>query len=83
MDLLKLRFSNSARKHRIGKARVIYVLENNKPEFIFTLDIIQIWWLAKDDRGVELEILAILEDDVICVIHVMPSRYRKGKKWPK
>jgi hypothetical protein len=83
MALLKLRFSKSARKHRIGKARVIYVLENNKPEFIFTEEVIQVWWLAPDNRGVELEILAILEDDVICVIHVMPSRCRKGKKWPK
>jgi len=35
-------------------------------------------YIGTDDRGVELEIIAIqLEDDRLFVIHVMPTHYRR------
>lgn len=33
-------------------------------------------WIAEDDRGVELEIVAVVTDDVWLVIHVMPTHFR-------
>ena len=35
-------------------------------------------WVGYDDRGVELEIIAIDLYDMILVIHVMPRNFRKG-----
>lgn len=35
-------------------------------------------WIAADDRGVELEIVAVVEPEYLLVIHVMPTRYRRS-----
>jgi hypothetical protein len=38
-------------------------------------------WEGADDRGVELEIVAIvLNEDSLLVIHVMPSDYRRRNR---
>ena len=34
-------------------------------------------WIADDERGRELEIVAIEKPDCYLVIHVMPTHYRK------
>lgn len=34
-------------------------------------------WVGADDRGLELEIVAIETTDVLLVIHVMPTQYRR------
>ena len=34
-------------------------------------------WVGPDDRGLELEIVAIVEPGYLLVIHVMPYRYRR------
>ena len=36
-------------------------------------------WIGSDDRGVELEIVALDRDDAIVVIHVMPTSLRRGR----
>jgi hypothetical protein len=81
---MDIRFTQSARKHRIGKGRALYVIENSSPEFVagrsFSRD--KIIWINKDDRGIELEIVALTEDDHLLVIHVMPTIFRKEhKRW--
>lgn len=78
---LQIKFTKSSRKHRIGKAHVIHVIKNCEPKFRTLDGVLQIIWLGADDRGLELEILGILDGDLILVIHVMPSKYRKGKQW--
>lgn len=79
---MEIRFTQSARKHRIGKGRALFVIENSSPEFVsgesFSRD--KIIWIAKDDRGLELEIVAVSEDDHLLVIHVMPTIFRKEQK---
>jgi hypothetical protein len=35
-------------------------------------------WIGEDDRGVELEVLATGLPDLLLVIHVMPTHYRRG-----
>ncbi len=37
----------------------------------------QLVWIGNDDRGVELEIVAVEKPDCLLVIHVMPTHYRK------
>ncbi len=79
---MEIRFTQSARKHRIGKSRALYVIENSSPEFVsgesFRRD--KIIWVSEDDRGLELEIVAVAEDDHLLVIHVMPTIFRKEQK---
>jgi hypothetical protein len=79
---MEIRFTQSARKHRIGKGRALYVIENSSPEFTpgesFRRD--KIIWVSEDDRGLELEIVAVAEDDHLLVIHVMPTIFRKEQK---
>lgn len=35
-------------------------------------------WIGVDDRGIELEIVALDLDEAIVVVHVMPTALRKG-----
>ncbi len=81
---MDIRFTQSARNHRIGKSRALYVIENYSPEFVsgksLTRD--KIIWIGLDDRGLELEIVAVAENDYLLVIHVMPTVFRKEhKRW--
>lgn len=77
-------FAKSTRKHRIGRARVLFVIENN-PRIMRVNSIGEtiIWWLGEDDRGVELEIGAIHKPDlrsgemIMLIIHVMPTALRR------
>lgn len=32
-------------------------------------------WIGADERGVELEIVAAVKEDVLLVIHVMPTNF--------
>ena len=64
----------------------MYVIEN----FPFTLidgeedGKTQRVWVAIDDRGLELEIVAVVLEDYLLVTHVMPTDLRRGKKkWPQ
>lgn len=34
-------------------------------------------WIGPDDRGIELEIVALDLDDAVVVIHVMPTSLRR------
>lgn len=34
-------------------------------------------WIGPDDRGLDLEVLAIVETDYLLVIHVMPYQFRR------
>ena len=61
----EVRFAKSARKHRIGKAHALFVLENHEPvTFLSSYGEDQkLLWIAQDDRGLELEI-------VLSLIHI-------------
>ena len=73
-----IRFSRSARRHRIGKRRARYVMEHSEPQLVpkgkYPDD--QYVWIARDDRGLELEVVAVVKPDVLLVIHVMPTNLR-------
>ena len=75
----QVRFTQSSRKHRIGRARALYVLEHYLP--IPVLDGKRsdqsFRWIGKDDRGIEIEIIAVATPQYLLVIHVMPYRYRR------
>jgi hypothetical protein len=77
-----IRFTRSARKHRIGKAHAMHVISTVEPETIPATDTAdtRLSWVGEDGRGVELEIVALELDGMWLVIHVMPTIYReKGR----
>lgn len=39
-----------------------------------------IGWIGDDDRGEELEVVAIERDDCLLAIHVMPTKYREKRR---
>lgn len=71
----KVRITRSARKHRIGNAHILAaMIDAGAP----TVDGNALVYIGKDDRGVELHIIAVPNDrgDGLAVIHAMPNDWR-------
>jgi hypothetical protein len=78
---VQVRFSQSARHHRIGKAHALHVINTTKPKVVpadATTKERRVWE-GVDDRGLALEVVAIVEEGYLLVIHVMPSHFRRRK----
>ncbi len=80
-----VRLFPSARKHRISRTCVLAAMEAaGEPRRIPATDgqADDRWlWIGFDDRGVELEVIAIQQGDVWIVIHAMPTAWRnRGRK---
>lgn len=75
----KVHFARSARRHRIGKAHVLFVLESCEPMTVLISDgeDQKLLWIGYDDRGLELEVIALELAESILVIHVMPRSFRR------
>jgi len=56
-----IKFTRGSRKHRIGRAHAKYVIETTEPATIPATDSAdaRVVWIGPDDRGVELEIVAL------------------------
>ena len=76
---MRIEFTKSARKHKIGKQRVREVIATSTPTVFFEGGVSKLRWVGRDRRGLELEILALEEDEVWLVIHVMPLNFRRRK----
>ena len=79
---LEIRFTQSARKHRIGRASARHVLATAEATAVTTTSGADAWlYVGPDERGRELEIIA-LEVHLaggrryLLVIHVMPIQLR-------
>jgi hypothetical protein len=75
----EVHFARSARRHRIGKAHVLFVLESCEPMTVLISDgeDLKLLWIGYDDRGLELEVIALELAESILVIHVMPRSFRR------
>lgn len=74
-----IRWYRSARRHRIGKAHAMHVITTVEPVLVpasETLDA-RLVWIGVDDRGIELEIVALDLGDTVVVLHVMPTSLRR------
>ncbi len=74
-----IRFTQAARKHRIGRAHALHVIKTVEPERTpgSGAKHDRLSWVGDDDRGVELEIIAVDVPEYLLVIHVMPTQYRR------
>lgn len=72
---MELRYTQAARKHRIGRARARFVMSTTQPTTITTKRGELAWlYLGTDERGVELEIIAVEQEDFLpsstsCLLH--------------
>ena len=76
---LPVRFTRSSRKHKIGRAHALHVIDTVAPTDVgatVEFDARKLW-LGPDDRGVELEIVAVVLQAELLVIHVMPTALRR------
>lgn len=77
-----IRFTQSARRHRIGRASARHVMATTSPDSVTTTGGADAWsYVGIDERGRELEIIAIeltppTGEPYLLVIHVMPTRLR-------
>lgn len=76
---MQIRFAQSARRHRIGKAHARYVMSEYEPTHVPADDEHgeRLVWVGTDDRGLELEIAAVVETDYLLVIHLMPRLFNR------
>jgi hypothetical protein len=77
----EIRFTQSARRHRIGRASARHVLATIDPTRVTTSSGADAWlYVGTDERGRELEIVALEVADAVqpylLVIHVMPTQLR-------
>ena len=71
---MKLKFINSARRHRIGKAHALAAIANAGSPVV--LDNGDLEWIGNDDRGLELHILGFIaaeDPDLVIIKHVFPT----------
>jgi hypothetical protein len=56
----------------------MYVMASTKPTLVPATDAFdkRLVWVGEDDRGIELEIVALALPDTVVVIHVMPTALR-------
>lgn len=85
--MLEIRFTQAARKHRIGRASVRYVMSTVIPAGTATTQGNQAWiYTGADERGRELEVIAVEigpqrgQRPYLLVIHAMPASLRKGNR---
>ena len=77
---MRIQFAQNARKHKIGKAHALYVMEHYASVREYGVDSKEnrLKWRGFDDRNLELEIEVIeLTQDHWLVVHVMPARFRR------
>ena len=86
---MRVEFTQSARRHKNGEARVRQVLAN--PVVVDRIveeqgPRVRLLILGDDDTGRALEVIAVEEDEVLTVIHAMDLRqkfralYEEGKR---
>jgi hypothetical protein len=83
IDHGEIRFTQSARRHRIGRASARHVVATTEPTPVTTSSGANAWlYIGPDERGRELEIIALevqpadAAQPYLLVIHVMPTKLR-------
>ena len=83
MKPTEIHFAQSARKHRIGKNHALTVISNFEAVMAEAPDesgkAHRLIWVGRDDRGLELAVIAIEIGETLLVIHVMPTSFRRRK----
>jgi hypothetical protein len=79
---MRLKFTRSSRRHRIGRAHAMFVVNNVEPQITTNQhEEAEYRWYDQDDRGVWITVVGIqIETDLILVIHVQPDSQDRRKQ---
>ena len=84
IDAVEIRFTQAARKHRVGRASARHVMNTATPTATMTDQGNEAWqYRGLDERGRELEVIAVEvastaeKQSYLLVIHVMPTTLRR------
>lgn len=74
----RVRWAKSSRRHRIGHASALFVM-NTTPDVRTEVSGRRPLrsWVGMGERGRELEVVAVEYDDLLLVIHIMPTDLRR------
>lgn len=77
-----VRIVSGARKHGVGRRRIEQaLLSQTEAEAIGTETTDpKIRFVGRDERGEEIEIVAVVLPGLLLIIHAMPTRYRRKSR---
>ena len=86
---MRIKFARSARKHRVARFRILYVIEHSgmrleqpPPPGSPAGRTVRLVYLGDDAAGLAIEVMAIdLVDGDMLVIHAMPLRERYREQY--
>ena len=78
---MEIRFTQSARKHRIGKQRALFLISKSDPVELVSDGArpSRLLWQGTDERGLELEVIGVRTPKGVLIIHVMPLNFRRRR----
>ncbi len=77
----QVKFIRTSLKHRVGRTSARHVMATTDPiesTHVATHTSLRIW-VGPEERGRELDIVAVERPDCWLVIHVMPTDYRRSQ----
>lgn len=78
-NMRPVRFAQSSRRHRLGRARVVEAMESVEPIPHGPADERRYVWFGRDGRGLAIEVIAVELPDSLLVIHAMPRAMRRRR----
>lgn len=75
-----VRFTQSSRRHRLGRARILEVMDSVNPVVHGPDNERRYVWWGSDGRGLEVEVIAVDLPDYLLVIHAMPMNLRRSRR---
>jgi hypothetical protein len=79
---IHIRTASSARKHGLSRSRIEQAMNNQivSETLNSTTFDPKIRFIGVDDRGEELEVVAVVLPRLFLIIHAMPTRYRRSSR---
>lgn len=79
MGRLTVRIVSGARKHGISRRRIEQALSSQTEALATRTETTdpKIRFVGRDERGEEIEIVAVVLPGLLLIIHAMPTRYRR------
>lgn len=79
-NIRPVRFTQSSRRHRLGRARIVEAMESVHPLPHGPEDERRYVWWGQDGRGLDIEVIAVVHPDYLLVIHAMPLSLRRRRR---
>ena len=75
-----VRFTQSSRRHRLGRALILEVMDSVNSVLHGPDDERRYVWWGRDGRGLDVEVIAVDHPDYLLVIHAMPLVMRRSRR---